>query len=376
MGKIEQVLRLAKLRNGRGDGGQRNSARGQSRPHARRRNTRTLNTGHSGTPTASERPHSVTGSVRQRRPQRDPLEDYDKDDEIPSHLLQGGREEDNGDPCYQSAKARRIMPESRVSREQPVEPQAPSYVGMMSPSASSQGMLHNQCRATPQREYITAPEEIGVNTPNPEDRRRDRHGMQEARAWRRDPEPEVPTNFPTPSFSSSPFFVAESGLTARVPVSRGDEFIQRSIGVSTPSTPNPRIRNTATTVQQSASVQQHEHTNSNTQQQTTANEECTIRNKAHTLEEKLVQLKSLKSSADEECSRVYLCPLSQDIMVDPVIAHDGWTYERAKIEEWFNRNNTSPMTLETLESLNLISNRALRSSIYEWVEEQLRPFGL
>lgn len=73
---------------------------------------------------------------------------------------------------------------------------------------------------------------------------------------------------------------------------------------------------------------------------------------------------------------MYVCPLSHEIMIDPVIAYDGYTYERSAIEEWFKRKNTSPMTLETLGSRHLIPKRTLRSSIYEWVEEQLQSFGL
>ena len=36
------------------------------------------------------------------------------------------------------------------------------------------------------------------------------------------------------------------------------------------------------------------------------------------------------------------CPISMEIMRDPVIAADGHTYERAEIEAWFANNRTSP----------------------------------
>ena len=38
------------------------------------------------------------------------------------------------------------------------------------------------------------------------------------------------------------------------------------------------------------------------------------------------------------------CPISMEIMRDPVIAADGHTYERAEIEAWFANNRTSPKT--------------------------------
>ena len=38
------------------------------------------------------------------------------------------------------------------------------------------------------------------------------------------------------------------------------------------------------------------------------------------------------------------CPISMEIMRDPVICADGHTYERAEIESWFANNRTSPKT--------------------------------
>jgi hypothetical protein len=46
---------------------------------------------------------------------------------------------------------------------------------------------------------------------------------------------------------------------------------------------------------------------------------------------------------------------------DPVIAADGYTYDREKIEKWLQEGNTvSPTTGKELESKELVSNRALR----------------
>lgn len=53
----------------------------------------------------------------------------------------------------------------------------------------------------------------------------------------------------------------------------------------------------------------------------------------------------------------------QELMRDPVIAADGFTYERSAIEDWLSRKGTSPMTNEPLEHLFLIPNRALRNTI-------------
>lgn len=58
-------------------------------------------------------------------------------------------------------------------------------------------------------------------------------------------------------------------------------------------------------------------------------------------------------------------------MVDPVIAADGYTYERISIEDWLSHKGTSPMTNEPLQHLFLIPNRAVRSAINIYLEGAL-----
>ncbi len=66
------------------------------------------------------------------------------------------------------------------------------------------------------------------------------------------------------------------------------------------------------------------------------------------------------------------CPIMADVMTDPVIAADGFTYERAAIEEHFRRirGPRSPMTNNMLSSSTLIPNRALKDTIEQWKESQ------
>lgn len=59
----------------------------------------------------------------------------------------------------------------------------------------------------------------------------------------------------------------------------------------------------------------------------------------------------------------FLCPITRDPMMDPVICCDGHTYERAAIEMWLRNNSRSPKTNQPLSSRQLIPNHALRSSI-------------
>jgi hypothetical protein len=64
----------------------------------------------------------------------------------------------------------------------------------------------------------------------------------------------------------------------------------------------------------------------------------------------------------------YLCPITQEIMEDPVIASDGHTYERKAISEWLDQNEVSPMTNEALESSQLFANISMKRMIREWKE--------
>lgn len=59
----------------------------------------------------------------------------------------------------------------------------------------------------------------------------------------------------------------------------------------------------------------------------------------------------------------WLCPITYQIMTDPVIAPDGRTYERVNIEEWLRINGTSPFTRERVNIDQLIPNLALRDII-------------
>ena len=66
----------------------------------------------------------------------------------------------------------------------------------------------------------------------------------------------------------------------------------------------------------------------------------------------------------------FLCSITHDVMCDPVVAADGFTYERAQIQEWLAKKLTSPKTGEALESAAVFPNHNLRSQIREWQEKR------
>jgi len=56
----------------------------------------------------------------------------------------------------------------------------------------------------------------------------------------------------------------------------------------------------------------------------------------------------------------YKCPITAEIMTDPVCTADGFTYERTAITEWLRTNDTSPSTGAKLTSKSLIPNITVR----------------
>ena len=58
------------------------------------------------------------------------------------------------------------------------------------------------------------------------------------------------------------------------------------------------------------------------------------------------------------------------VMDDPVVAADGFTYERASIQEWLDRGNErSPMTNKPLAHQQLTPNFVVRSAARQWQEQ-------
>ncbi|KAK7291825.1 hypothetical protein RIF29_07278 [Crotalaria pallida] len=62
----------------------------------------------------------------------------------------------------------------------------------------------------------------------------------------------------------------------------------------------------------------------------------------------------------------YYCPILQEIMDDPHIAADGFTYEYRAIKAWLSKHNVSPVTKRKLQHSMLTPNQTLRSAIQEW----------
>ncbi|KAK1380663.1 RING-type E3 ubiquitin transferase [Heracleum sosnowskyi] len=63
----------------------------------------------------------------------------------------------------------------------------------------------------------------------------------------------------------------------------------------------------------------------------------------------------------------FRCPISLDLMKDPVTLSTGITYDRHSIETWIEAGNkTCPITKQTLSTLEPIPNHTIRKMIQDW----------
>ena len=70
----------------------------------------------------------------------------------------------------------------------------------------------------------------------------------------------------------------------------------------------------------------------------------------------------------------FVCPITQDLMADPVAASDGFIYERSAIETAIRQRQVSPLTGASLDGLQLYPLSGLRNEISDW--KQAHPFHL
>lgn len=72
--------------------------------------------------------------------------------------------------------------------------------------------------------------------------------------------------------------------------------------------------------------------------------------------------------SEENIPEEFLCPVSLEIMVDPVICEDGITYERMSIMKL--HDSVSPITRQKIDKNNVIPNRALKKLIEQYVNKE------
>ncbi|KAI4356133.1 hypothetical protein L6164_000180 [Bauhinia variegata] len=71
----------------------------------------------------------------------------------------------------------------------------------------------------------------------------------------------------------------------------------------------------------------------------------------------------------------FRCPITLELVRDPVVVATGQTYDRESIKMWIESgHNTCPKTGQTLAHTDLIPNRSLKNLIAMWCREQKIPF--
>lgn len=83
-----------------------------------------------------------------------------------------------------------------------------------------------------------------------------------------------------------------------------------------------------------------------------------------------------RSSSDLNVPTDFRCPITLDLMTEPVVVATGQTYDRSSIALWIESgHNTCPKTGQTLAHTNLIPNRALKSMIAMWCRGHRIPYA-
>jgi hypothetical protein len=79
--------------------------------------------------------------------------------------------------------------------------------------------------------------------------------------------------------------------------------------------------------------------------------------------------------SDSEIPEGFFCPITNDIMQNPVIDYEGNTYEETAIKEWLLRRNESPVTRSPLSLHQLAPNRALKDVIENFISLRTRKLS-
>lgn len=69
----------------------------------------------------------------------------------------------------------------------------------------------------------------------------------------------------------------------------------------------------------------------------------------------------------------FFCPITLEVMVDPVSDNEGHTYERAAIEDWIKLGKPSPLSNKPLKLDDLRPNYLARNAISRFFADQGKP---
>ena len=73
---------------------------------------------------------------------------------------------------------------------------------------------------------------------------------------------------------------------------------------------------------------------------------------------------------DENLLEQFVCPITLELLTDPVITPSGVSYERQAIEDWIDQRGTDPMTGQPLTRQQLYPNRGLLAALHAWQQSE------
>ena len=127
----------------------------------------------------------------------------------------------------------------------------------------------------------------------------------------------------TPNSTNTKSRLSPSCGAPRYPSPR---MCRRRKGVSRPA--NKAHQDTGGTIKWRGNLKRNESSNANTRI-----EQCARAGTA-----------SFSAPVQTSANITFVCPVSLDVILDPVCKVDGQTYERRYIERWMKNNDTSPLT--------------------------------
>lgn len=91
---------------------------------------------------------------------------------------------------------------------------------------------------------------------------------------------------------------------------------------------------------------------------------------ANVLDDPVMPVKTLEKCQSMAIPYEFLCPITLEIMTDPVIIASGQTYERESIQQWLDSDHRScPKSGQVLSHKALAPNFALKALILQWCEK-------
>ena len=77
----------------------------------------------------------------------------------------------------------------------------------------------------------------------------------------------------------------------------------------------------------------------------------------------------------DEFIKHFLCPITRELMNDPVVTPSMHRFERKAIEDWIRRNGTCPITRDPLRLDQLRPDRDVKSAIEGYIKHQSKAFA-